>query len=108
MKKMFLLGFSLHVLFFPLLAQLKVENLLVENMANPVGIDVQQPRFSWQLASPTRNTLQTAYEIKLSSGKKQVWSTGKVNSAQSVHVPYGGSALQSAIKYQWQVRAWDN
>ena len=68
MKKIVLLVISLQIIFLPLIAQLKVQNLLVENLANPIGIDVQQPRFSWQLSSPKRNTLQAAYEIKLSSG----------------------------------------
>jgi alpha-L-rhamnosidase len=108
MKKMALLVINLQIIFLPVFAQLKVQNLLIENLVNPIGIDVQQPRFSWQLSSPKRNTLQAAYEIKLSSGKKEVWSTGKVASPQSVLVPYGGPALQSTIKYQWQVRTWDN
>ncbi|MFC0771693.1 family 78 glycoside hydrolase catalytic domain [Terrimonas alba] len=89
-------------------AQLKVQNLLTENLSNPVGIDSKQPRFSWQLISDKRNTLQTAYEIKVSVDKNAVWSSGKVSSDQSVQVPYKGSSLQSAKKYQWQVRVWDN
>ncbi len=108
MKKMVLLVVIIQINYLPLLAQLKVQNLLVENLSNPIGIDVQQPRFSWQISSPARNTLQTGYELKLSSGKKVVWSSGKVASAQSVQVPYSGPALQSAVKYQWQVRSWDN
>jgi len=70
MKKMALLVINLQIIFLPVFAQLKVQNLLIENLVNPIGIDVQQPRFSWQLSSPKRNTLQAAYEIKLSSGKK--------------------------------------
>ena len=108
MKKILLLVFAIPSALLPVLAQLKVQNLLTENLSNPIGIDVTQPRFSWQMASDKRNTLQTAYEIKLSSGKKQVWSSGKTASDQSVHVPYGGAPLQSATKYQWQVKVWDN
>jgi alpha-L-rhamnosidase len=108
MKKLFRLIGLLQIILLPVFAQLKVQNLLIENLSNPIGIDVQQPRFSWQSASDKKNTLQTAYEIKLSSGKKSVWSTGKVASDQSVHVSYSGSPLQSAAKYQWQVRVWDN
>src|SRR5688572_24029659 len=108
MKKMFLLVLILQIVLLSGFAQLKVQNLLTENLINPVGIDVQQPRFSWQLTSDKRNTLQTAYELKVSSGKKSLWATGKVASDQSVHVQYNGSPLQSAAKYQWQVRVWDN
>ena len=89
-------------------AQVKLQSLLTENLTNPVGIDVQQPRFSWQLVSDLRNVSQTAYEIVVSSGKGAIWKSGKVMSAQSVHVLYGGAALQSGKKYTWEVRVWDN
>ncbi|HET9747128.1 MAG TPA: family 78 glycoside hydrolase catalytic domain, partial [Chitinophagaceae bacterium] len=88
-------------------AQVKLQNLLTENLSNPIGIDVM-PRFSWQLVSDQRNVLQTAYEITVNQGKSSVWKSGKVQSDQSVHVPYAGSALQSGKKYTWQVRVWDN
>ena len=95
-------------LFIVSTAQVKVQNLLIENLTDPVGIDIKQPRFSWQLTSDQRNVTQTAYEINLSSGKTSVWKSGKVASDQSVHVPYAGNALQPAKKYTWQVRVWDN
>ena len=89
-------------------AQVKVQNLLTENLSNPIGLDVKQPRFTWQLVSDQRNVLQTAYEITVNQGKAPVWKSGKVMSDQSVHIPYAGSALQSGKKYTWQVRVWDN
>ncbi|MEO5563293.1 MAG: alpha-L-rhamnosidase N-terminal domain-containing protein, partial [Chitinophagaceae bacterium] len=90
------------------LAQVDVQNLLAENLNNPIGLDSKQPRFSWQLNSSKRNSSQTAYEIKVSSGKTAVWNSGKIVSDQSVQVPYSGDALQSGKKYTWQVRVWDN
>lgn len=98
-------------LFFPytaVIAQVHVSNLLCENLTNPLGLDVMQPRLSWELVSDKRNVMQSAYEIKVTSGKGKVWSSGKVNSDSSVHVTYKGSALQSGIKYMWKVRVWDN
>ena len=91
-----------------LFAQVKVDHLLTENLVNPIGLDIKQPRFSWQLAGSKRNVLQTAYEIKVMSGKSTAWSSGKVASDQSVQVTYRGIELQSGINYQWQVRVWDN
>ena len=35
-------------------AQVTVKNLRCEMLTNPLGIDVQQPRFSWQLESKQR------------------------------------------------------
>jgi alpha-L-rhamnosidase len=95
-------------------AQVKVQNLLVENLSNPIGIDAAAPRFSWQLVSNKRNVMQTAYEIKVgttepfSKEKNFQWSSGKVNSDSSVQVVYKGVPLQSGKKYLWQVRVWDN
>jgi alpha-L-rhamnosidase len=95
-------------------AQLSCKNLLIENRNNPVGIDVLQPRFSWQLQSNKRNTKQTAYEIMVSDKPLYgdvihfIWSSGKINSDSSVHVVYKGDALQSGKKYFWRVRAWSN
>src|SRR6187431_988905 len=104
-----------HLLFFVLLflatvtnAQVKVQNPLCENQTNPIGLDVKQPLFSWQLVSDQRNISQTAYEIIVSSGKSTAWKSGKIISDRSVHVPYAGTAFQSGKKYTWEVRVWDN
>ena len=107
MRKILVLSVS-SLFVIVLSAQVKLQNLLTENLTNPVGIDVKQPRFTWQLASDQRNILQTAYEITVNQGKAPVWKSGRVMSDQSVHVPYAGSALQSGKKYTWQVRVWDN
>ena len=107
MRKIFLLLPS--VLFVLITsAQVKLQNLLTENLFNPIGIDVKQPCFSWQLVSEQRNIAQTAYEIKVMSGKATAWSSGKVSSDKSVQVIYAGQALQPEKKYYWQVRVWDN
>ena len=46
--------------FNALLAQVTVTNLKCEWLVNPLGIDVERPRLSWQLQSDQRNTAQTA------------------------------------------------
>ncbi len=108
MKKIayFIISFLLITVFAT--AQTKVDSLLTENRKDPVGLDVTQPRFSWQLMNPGRDIMQTAYEINVTDGKNKVWQSGKVPSDSSVHVAYKGPALQSGTKYTWQVRVWDN
>ncbi len=88
-------------------AQLRVQKLLCENLTNPIGIDEIQPRFSWRLSGEGRNLKQTAYELKVLSGSKAVWNSGKVNSDQSVFVEYAGKALEAGKKYTWQVKVYD-
>jgi alpha-L-rhamnosidase len=92
---------------------LKVTNPLCEYQSNPLGLDVTAPRFSWQLSSPKTNVMQTAYEIRValdqaSLTKNPVWQSGRVESDQSLYVPYRGPALKSRQRYYWQVRTWDN
>jgi alpha-L-rhamnosidase len=113
MKKFCFLILALFV-YANLAAQVKVKNLLCENKIDPVGITVMQPRLSWQLTSAKRNVMQTAYEIRViadpATGNvgKEAWNSRRVNSSQSVHVPYAGSALQQGVKNKWRVRVWDN
>ncbi len=96
-------------------AKTGVGHLLCEYHNNPVGIDVVQPRLSWQLFSDEQNITQTAYEIRvastlkdLSSRSKQLWNSGKISSPQSVNVVYEGPELASKQRVYWQVRVWDN
>lgn len=97
------------------IAQTKVGSLLCENRTSPEGIDVPQPLLSWQLTGDRRNIRQSAYEVRvgtspktLAQGKQLVWSSGKVSSDRSVHVPYSGATLVSGQNYYWQVRIWDD
>jgi len=96
-------------------AKTQVAKLVTEYHVNPVGIDVEKPRFSWQLLSEEENVMQTAYEIRVALSKtdltkksKQIWNSGKVGSDQSVNVEYGGPVLESMQRAFWQVRVWDN
>ena len=91
-----------------------LQHLQCESRTNPLGVDSQQPRLSWQLVSAARNQRQTAYQVRvaeeeraLQKGKKLLWDSGKQLSDQSIQVSYGGPALKSAGQYYWQVRAWD-
>jgi len=89
----------------------EVKELICEYHTNPMGIDIQKPRLSWQIISAEENVLQTAYEIKVTDQTakgKQIWTSGKVNSDQSVNVVYQGPALKSMQRVYWQVRVWDN
>ena len=40
-----------------------IKKLQVEYMTDPIGIDVEQPVFSWQMESQERGQKQTAYQM---------------------------------------------
>jgi alpha-L-rhamnosidase len=115
MKKQFPLLLALPLFYVTAMAQVRVSRLRCENKIAPTGIVAAQPRLSWQSVSDGRNITQTAYEIRTGSdaavlkrGSTPLWSSGKIASAQSVHVPYTGAPLKSGEKVFWQVRVWDN
>lgn len=114
MKKTFILFLFFQGLTNFLPAQVNVEQLRIENLRNPLGIDIPQPYFSWKLVAGQRNVSQAAYELRVATDAaglvkgKTSWTTGKVNSDQSVLVTYKGGPLVSGKKYYWQVRVWDN
>lgn len=96
-------------------AKTEVVKLVCEYHENPIGIDVEKPRLSWQLLSDANNVMQTAYEIRvaetkagLSKKSSQVWTSGKVESGNAVNINYEGPVLKSMQRYYWQVRIWDN
>ncbi|WP_234736999.1 glycoside hydrolase family 78 protein [Tellurirhabdus bombi] len=92
-----------------------VTNLRCENQANPLGIDVAQPRLGWQISSsarksPIREIEQQSYQIlvastpeKLAANEGDLWDSGVVKSEQSVFIPYGGKPLESRRACYWKV-----
>ena len=106
MKRLLLLATLF--LWLPAAAQINVASLKTNHMTDPSGIDDPAPVFSWVIESGDRNVMQTAYEIRVFEGRKPVWNSGRVESDNSVAVPYGGAALKSGTRYYWQVRVWDN
>lgn len=89
-------------------------NLRCEYRDNPVGIDITLPRFTWMMDGATRGAAQCAYQLlvatspeKLSEGEADIWNSGKVESDQSVLVPFAGKPLQSGTRYYWTVRTWN-
>ena len=81
-------------------AQVSVRDLKTENRNNPIGLEETRPRFSWKISSPQRNTMQTAFEIRVGYNptnllKGHVWNSGKIMSSQSHLVSYDGKPLIS-------------
>ncbi len=95
-------------------SDVRVTNLRCEYSADPLGIDVVQPRLSWKLDSPWRGQKQTAYQVLVASEEKRLvedkadlWDSGKVASDQSIHVVYAGKPMAARTRCYWKVRVWD-
>ncbi len=93
-------------------------NLRCEYLFNPVGIDVRNPRLSWNLEESGGRIYglkQTAYRIIVAGSQElldgnegDIWDTGQVFSGSSVQIEYSGKPLRSRQLCWWKVRVWDN
>lgn len=86
---------------------MKVINLRVMHMKDPLGIDIN-PYFSWIIESEIHDTIQTAYSIIVKEGDAVVWDTGKVESSNNCYLVYSGNTLKSRTYYTISVTVWDN
>jgi alpha-L-rhamnosidase len=76
---------------------MKAIRLKTEHLFDPLGIDVQHPRLSWNCEGGVR---QTAYEIESAQ-----WSSGRVESG-AMHADYP-LALASRERVNWKIRLYD-
>ena len=86
--------------------------LRCEGLINPLGIDNAAPHFSWK---SSEDAVQSAYEIQVASsakalkkGEADIWDSGKVESEESVMVPYEGKKLEARQICYWRVKTYDN
>ena len=87
-------------------------HLRCENEENPIGIDMNNPRFSWWLSSLERGILQANYQILVSSNQTNLtnnegdmWNSGVISGCKSTDISYKGKPLKSGKQYWWKVKA---
>ena len=91
---------------------LQIKRLRCEYLTDPVGIEVVQPRLSWELGfglPERRGSRQSAYRIVVRKSDGGIaWDSGKVSSAQTAQIAYQGKNLHAGTEYRWKVRVWDD
>jgi len=88
--------------------------LRCEYLVNPLGIDVNAPRLSWEVRSEKHGARQTAYRIlvassaeKLEKNHGDLWDSKKVSSDDTIQVAYKGKPMKSRMRCFWKVKIWD-
>lgn len=87
----------------------------VEMLSNPIGIDVQVPRFSWIIQCNANEVRQTGYRILVASSLENLhheigdlWDSGEVASDSSAYISYKGKSLESRQQVYWKVKVQTN
>ena len=91
-----------------------VNYLRTEYLKHPLSVDLQHPRFAWNMESSKRGSRQKAYQILVAhspkdlTGKKaDMWNSKKISSDKSTNIAYEGKSLKSNQTYYWKVRVWN-
>lgn len=72
-----------------------------------LGIGESAPRLSWRVETSEHGWAQRAYEVEgLDEEGQRLWSTGRVESGESVLVPWPGRPLGSRERVSVRVRVW--
>ena len=93
---------------------LTIHTMKVEGLNSPVGIDEDQPVFSWQYLSYRRGVVQLAARLLIASdptrleiGTADVWDSGQLT-GNLPHLGYTGPKLADASRYWWSVIVQDD
>ena len=78
-----------------------------EHLSDALGIGITRPRLSWVVETSTQGWIQAAYEIEAYLPNGQLYSgTGRVETAESVLVPWPFPPLASRQRLGVRVRVW--
>ncbi|MFD6951431.1 alpha-L-rhamnosidase [Nocardiopsis sp. TSRI0078] len=76
-----------------------------EHHRTALGIGESSPRLSWTVRQAPPDWRQEAYEIEVCDGGRS-WTSGRVDSPESVLVPWPGAPLASRERRSVRVRVW--
>ena len=86
---------------------MQIYDITVDYTAAAVGIDSEQPVFSWKLSAEENGAFQTDYRISVYEGEKcpskKCWDSGTVKDKNTFCVKYDGSPLKPDTKYFFEI-----
>jgi alpha-L-rhamnosidase len=88
------------------MSDLTVLPITIEHYREPVGIGDPRPRLSWVITTDLEDWRQAAYELEIEPEAGQGFSSGRIESAESVLVPWEAPELTSRDRRSVRVRVW--
>ena len=87
-------------------SDLTVLPVTVEHHREPFGIGEPRPRLSWQIRTEAPGWRQAAYEIEIEPLGGPAWSSGRVDSADSILQEWDAPPLASRERRAVRARVW--
>ena len=94
-------------------AQVTPIELRCEYLQSPLGVDVPNPRLTWQLHDNRYGAVQLGYRVivgtdsvAVANGTGDIWDSRKVESDAMIAV-YNGKVIEPFTRYFWRVEIWD-
>lgn len=86
-----------------------ITEIRINEMIEPLGIDVKNPVFSWKMISDEKATYQTKYKVLVGSenGFDDYWNSGMCESDNSIAVSYEGKPLKAETRFFVTVQVWN-
>eukprot|EP01084_Bolivina_argentea_P126828 224465_1 len=84
--------------------------LRVEYMKDPIGLDVESPRFFWAIDNEgIRGDTQTAYEIIVYNTENGdiISQTNKIKTEESSHIVINNFTIITHGHYKWTIQIWN-
>lgn len=93
---------------------MRIHRMRTEYLTEPLGIDQPRPRFSWLLEDEGYGKRQTAYRLLAASDpmlleedRPDLWDSGRIQSAATSQIRYGGRSLAFGQKVYWRCVSFD-
>ena len=85
---------------------LKIERILTDMQSEPLALRSAQPAFSYTAVSDRPGDRQIARRLTVTLGGRIVFDTGRVESEESLHIPYEGEPLAPYARYRVHATVW--
>ncbi len=87
----------------------QIREIKINEVTEPLGIDIEKPVFSWILDDKKAGMRQTAARILVgtSSGEADFWDSGLIHTDRSIGIPYDGKKLLPCTRFYVTVTVRD-
>ena len=85
---------------------LNIAKIMTDLQCEPLSLTSAHPAFSYIVTSDLGGDQQSAHRVVVTLGDRTVFDTGRVESEQTLHIPYEGEPLAPYTGYRVHVTVW--